>query len=136
MTNRKGVYVAHKKEDAVNIALRVKELLGNGVLQAEEDQGAVDPEKCVLCLTCYRCCPHGAISWIDDAAIISPVACQGCGICASECPMDAIQIKGFVDESLRENVDKATDSKNSIVVFCCENSALQAYSSAKSFGND
>ncbi|MCK5097586.1 MAG: hydrogenase iron-sulfur subunit [Desulfobacteraceae bacterium] len=136
MTNRAGIYVAHKEEDAANIALRVKELLRDGLVQAEEDQGTVDPEKCVLCLTCYRCCPHGAISWDDEAAIISPVACQGCGICASECPMDAIGIKGFVDETLRENVDKAVDSEKSIVVFCCENSALQAYNASLGLGND
>jgi len=136
MTNRLGVYVAHTTGDATNIALRIKDLLGNGTIQAPEDQGVVDPEKCVLCLTCYRCCPHGAIFWDNEAAIISSVACQGCGICASECPMDAIQIKGFADTSMKENVDKAVDSKKAIVVFCCENSALPAYNTAKILGND
>ncbi|MCD4743490.1 MAG: hydrogenase iron-sulfur subunit [Desulfobacteraceae bacterium] len=136
MTNRLGVYVAHEETAAANIALKIKELLGDGVIQAAEDQGVVDSEKCVLCLTCYRCCPHGAISWDDEAAIISPVACQGCGICASECPMDAIQIKGFVDETLRGNVDQAADSGKPIVVFCCENSALQAYNAAKGVNKD
>ncbi|MCK5311688.1 MAG: hydrogenase iron-sulfur subunit [Desulfobacteraceae bacterium] len=136
MTNRAGIYVAHQNDDAANIALRIKELLGDGIIQAPKDQGIIDPEKCVLCLTCYRCCPHGAISWDNEVAIISPVACQGCGICASECPMDAIQIKDFSDDSLREDVDKAVDSTKSIVVFCCENSALPAYNAAKSLGND
>jgi heterodisulfide reductase subunit A-like polyferredoxin/coenzyme F420-reducing hydrogenase delta subunit len=136
MTNRRGIYVAHAESDAANIALKVKELLGNGMVQAPEDQGIVDPEKCVLCLTCYRCCPHGAISWDNEAAIISPVACQGCGICASECPMDAIQIKGFADDSIRENVETAVDASKPVVVFCCENSALPAYNAAKSMGND
>ena len=136
MTNRAGIYVAHTKEDASNIALSIKELLGDGIIKAFEDQAVVDPEKCVLCLTCYRCCPHGAISWDDEAAVISPIACQGCGICASECPMDAIQIKGFIDETIKENVDNAVETEKSVVVFCCENSALPAYNSAKSLGNE
>ncbi len=130
MTNRKGIYIAHQEDDAINIALRVKELLGDGKIVVEEDHAVVDSEKCVLCLTCYRCCPHGAIAWDDNVAAISPVACQSCGICASECPMDAIQIKGFLDKTLLGDIDKAVDSKESIVVFCCENSALPAFNAA------
>lgn len=136
MTNRSGIYIAHEEKDGSNIALKIKELLGDGSIKAFEDQAVVDPEKCVLCLTCYRCCPHGAISWDNEAAVISPVACQGCGICASECPMDAIQIKGFADDSLNSDVDNAVESNKSIVVFCCENSALPAFNSAQKLGTD
>ncbi len=130
MTNRKGIYVAHKEKDAVNIALRIHGLLGRGMVSVDEDQALVDPEKCVLCLTCYRCCPHGAVSWKDNAAVISPVACQGCGICAGECPMDAIQIKNFSDDYLEAGVEKTVVKDKSIVVFCCENSALHAFKKA------
>ena len=87
------------------------------------------------CLTCYRCCPHGAIYW-DNRAIISPVACQGCGICASECPMDAIQLGDFKDEDMLNAVKEnavAKDDGPSIVAFCCQNSAFEAAEMAAEF---
>ncbi|NCC94408.1 MAG: hypothetical protein EOM10_14190, partial [Opitutae bacterium] len=108
-TNREGIFVAGASRevrslpwalaDARNVALRVAEVLGDGKRLVPRDKAVVDIGKCTFCLTCYRCCPHGAIYWLaENKPVISPVACQGCGICASECPMDAIQIGGFTDE--------------------------------------
>ncbi|MGM0642386.1 MAG: 4Fe-4S binding protein, partial [Thermodesulfobacteriota bacterium] len=128
-TNREGVFVAHADDSATNIALRINELLYDGVKNVPEDKVVVDSERCVLCLTCYRCCPHGAITWNNDAAVISPVACFGCGICASECPMDAIQLGEFTDDDITKAVQSAAVSgaSPSIVAFCCENSGLEAF---------
>ena len=97
----------------------------------------VDEGKCTICLTCYRCCPHGAIYWESDKAIISPVACQGCGICASECPMDAIQIGRYTDDAMNGQVQEVLAEKGAdpaIVAFCCQNSALEAGAMAEQFG--
>ncbi len=52
---------------------------------------AVEPEKCTLCLTCVRTCPHGAIQFAAWA-LMDENSCQGCGICVSECPMHAIAL--------------------------------------------
>jgi coenzyme F420-reducing hydrogenase delta subunit/glycine cleavage system H lipoate-binding protein/NAD-dependent dihydropyrimidine dehydrogenase PreA subunit/formylmethanofuran dehydrogenase subunit D len=90
----------------------------------------VDRGKCVFCLTCYRFCPHGAITW-DNRAIINELACQGCGICASQCPNDAIQIRNVSDdqmEALFASFDP--EIKPRIVAFMCRNSAWEAYQSA------
>ncbi|MFH1154955.1 MAG: hydrogenase iron-sulfur subunit [Pseudomonadota bacterium] len=137
-SNREGIYVAAAPGEAANVALRVKEFIGDGVRQVVEDRAKVNENRCVICLTCYRCCPHGAIFWEKGAAAISPVACQGCGICASECPMDAIQLGAFSDDSLKAGIAKALESAPvsgpSIVAFCCENSALEAGEAAKAFG--
>lgn len=139
-SNREGIYVANNSMDAANVALRVKELIGDGVRTVAEDIAVVDENRCVICLTCYRCCPHGAIYWKDGAAAISPAACQGCGICASECPMDAIQLGEFTDDDLRSGIKDAlaekTDAAPSIVAFCCKNSALEAGEAAKQFGEE
>ena len=138
-SNREGIFVAGSTRnisglpsaftDVENIALEVKNLLGNGKKIVPGNKAVIDEEKCVICLTCYRCCPHGAIYWGDKKAIISPVACQGCGICASECPMDAIQIGGFTDDEMVEKVKTGITSANgtpSILAFCCQNSAFEA----------
>ena len=145
-TNRAGIYVVGAGRqvkkingammDAENTALQISELLGNGTKTVSTGT-TLDAGKCTFCLTCYRCCPHGAIYWEDESnTIISPVACQGCGICASECPMDAIQIDQFSDSEVKERIktgvaDEAKADK--IVAFCCQNSALEAGRMARDF---
>ncbi len=137
-SNREGIFVASSPVDASNVALRIKELIGDGVKKVPMDRGVVDDKLCTICLTCYRCCPHGAIFWDNGAAVISTVACQGCGICASECPMDAIQIGTFSDDELKNEinnaVESAKDAEASIVAFCCKNSAFEAVQAAEKFG--
>lgn len=144
-SNREGIFVVGSSRevqnlpwawtDVENAALEVKELLGDGKKIVPKDRAVVDRGKCAICLTCYRCCPHGAIYW-DSRAIISPVACQGCGICASECPMNAIQIGGFNDVQIVEEIKKCFEPGNGeprLVAFCCENSAFEAGQMAKAF---
>ncbi|WDN89065.1 hypothetical protein BuS5_02033 [Desulfosarcina sp. BuS5] len=146
-SNREGIFVIGASRevqnlpleitDAANVVLGVKNLLGDGTRMAPKERGIVDTGKCVFCITCYRCCPHGAIYWDEDnKAVISPLACQACGICASECPMDAIQVGGFTDTDLKEEIKQSIepDAKApQIVAFCCRNSAFEAGVMAKTF---
>ncbi len=143
-SNREGIFVVGPARDVQdlsrswmdvdNVMLRVKQLIGDGE-KTVTAKAVVDREKCVTCLTCFRCCPHGAISW-DDKAVISPVACQGCGICASECPMDAIQLVDFTDTEITDRIQEAASASADspkIVAFCCQNSAYEAGMAAKAF---
>jgi heterodisulfide reductase subunit A-like polyferredoxin/coenzyme F420-reducing hydrogenase delta subunit len=145
-TNREGVFVLGASRgiqdlpavwsDAENTAMAVKGFLGNGTKRVPKGKAVVDNGKCTFCLTCYRCCPHGAIYWEAESnkAIISPVACQTCGICASECPMDAIQIGGFSDTELKaEFLGNLAGGDTRIVAFCCQNSAFEAGQMAAQF---
>ena len=148
-TNREGIFVVGgsrrvKKRygalmDAENAAIRVRSLLGDGTITVPANKAVLDTGKCTFCLTCYRCCPHGAIYWsADNKPVISAVACQGCGICAAECPMDAIQIGDFNDAEMIDQVTQSatakTDDPPTIVAFCCQNSGLEAARMAESFG--
>ena len=148
-TNREGIFVVGgsrrvKKRygalmDAENAALQVKRLLGDGTITVPTAKAVIETGKCTFCLTCYRCCPHGAIYWTsDNKPVISKVACQGCGICASECPMDAIQIGDFNDAAMIDQVTQSATEKTAdaptIVAFCCQNSGLEAARMAESFG--
>ena len=145
-STRLGIYVAGASrdlltyeqglEDAGNVALEVKKFLGDGNLEVPSNTAFVDVDKCTVCLTCYRCCPHGAIYW-DSRAIIAEAACQGCGICASECPNDAIQLGDYADDAMAQAIKDGQGSagKNPwIVAFCCKNSGLEAMEMAKTFG--
>ncbi len=148
-TNREGIFVIGgsrrvKKRygylmDAQNAALRVRRLLGDGTAVVPANKAVLDIGKCTFCLTCYRCCPHGAIDWSsDNKPVFSAVACQGCGICASECPMDAIQIGDYNDDAMIAQVTESAAAKGdggpTIVAFCCQNSGLEAANMAASFG--
>lgn len=145
-SNREGIFVVGSAReiqalsdawtDVENSVLQIKQLLGDGIREVPKFRAIVDREKCVTCLTCFRCCPHGAIYW-DDKAVISPVACQACGICASECPQEAIQVTGYADDEITGQIRAAvSDVKNGapkMIAFCCENSSLEAGKAAALF---
>jgi len=83
-------------------AQAVHQLSYSGKAWIEVEKLVVDADKCALCLTCIRSCPHHAIE-VDhekQAAKVIDLACQGCGICAAECPAKAIQHKGYTDNEI------------------------------------
>lgn len=84
-----------------------------------EDERIVDDKKCILCYTCYRICPHGAIEEEKelDAMQILKYACQGCNSCLAYCPAAAI--------SLSETKEKPPKEKSKLMLVC-ENSAALA----------
>ncbi|MFZ5447162.1 MAG: hydrogenase iron-sulfur subunit [Thermodesulfobacteriota bacterium] len=140
ITNRRGIYVAGPGRGVMSLdqalgeadaaVSEVRQLLGQGKAQAPKGRALVDRGRCVLCLTCHRLCPHGAISW-DNRAFINELACQGCGVCASQCPNDAIQIRNFIDDQVvaaLETVDPRLTPR--IIAFMCKNSAWDAYHAA------
>ena len=148
-SNREGIFVVGGSRevqsmpvavaDVENAVLEIKGLLNGGKVTVAKDKAILDIGKCTFCITCYRCCPHGAISWAaDNKPVISPIACQGCGICASECPMDAIQIGGYDDTEIMDEIKGAPSKSGSpkIVAFCCQNSAYEAGLMADAFNMD
>lgn len=139
-TTRRGIFVAGPArgvlsptaigEDVLAVLQEVNELLGTGETVVPQGRAVVDRGKCVFCLTCYRFCPHGAITW-DNRAIINEAACQGCGICASQCPQDAIQLRNYTDDQIEAQL-AALDPQFGprLVAFMCRNSAWEAYQNA------
>jgi heterodisulfide reductase subunit A-like polyferredoxin len=116
-TNRPGIFIAGSCRgsdylpqiisESKSAALSVHSLLKNGFLEVELSNAVVDPDKCILCLTCIRSCPFKAMQ-IDKekgAAQSIPEACQKCGICASECPAKAIELPLFSDQFLLDRIN-------------------------------
>ena len=108
-TNRPGIFVVGSCRgqsfmprivtEAKVAALEVHKLLSQHTLEVELSHAVVDPDKCVLCLTCIRTCPYKALQ-IDKekgAAESLPEVCQKCGICAGECPAKAIELPRYED---------------------------------------
>ncbi len=137
-SNQPGIYVVgaargnselrEARNDATAAAGAIHQLLGIGQALVRSDAPVVDAEKCVLCLTCLRSCPHGAIE-VDNnkkAAAMSAIACQRCGLCATLCPARAIRLPWCSDEQL----DAALTVGPTVTVFACENSAWPAANAA------
>jgi len=116
MTARDGIYLVGSCQipGFVNdieissraVAEEISGKLNSDTVSVELTQPYVDATKCVVCLTCYRCCPHGAITiehgeqfdnLYKSAAQMNPLACRRCGICAAECPGKAIQLPDYTD---------------------------------------
>ncbi len=108
-SNRKGIFLAGTCRADLDLsgtladgraAAQAAHLgLAPGSIEVAKDRVMINGDKCVLCLTCIRTCPHQAIE-VDPtkkAAKVVALACQGCGICAGECPAKAIQLKGYTD---------------------------------------
>jgi len=100
-------------------------------------QPQVTAEKCAVCLTCYRTCPHHAIEIVHDesfnnmyhsAARMHPLACRRCGICAAECPGKAIQLPLYTDQEILQQISRPPK----LVAYACENSGALAADMAKS----
>jgi len=137
-TNREGVFVVGSargdgefrdaQADALVTANKIHQLLKNGQIEIPDDAALVDEEKCVLCLTCLRICPHGAVSIDVDNAVasVSPISCQRCGVCAAQCPANAIQLPRFTDEQIAAELG----DKPKTIIFACENSAYPAATAA------
>lgn len=127
-SNRKGIFVAggcrfpqeisETLFEAAAVAQEVIALVAKGTYSYDLSIAEIDPQKCAVCYTCPRLCPHSAITvekyaeknvyvtlpagdslrW--GAARVDPAACFGCGICVGECPAKAIKLNHLTDEQI------------------------------------
>lgn len=149
-TNRDGIFVAGSarsnselrdaQNDGLATAAQIHELLKNKQIEVLNDAAVVDSDKCVLCLTCLRICPHAAVSIDTDnkTAAISLLTCQRCGICAAQCPAEAIELPRYTDAQVEADIGiepKTQSTKLKTVVFACENSAYPAATAAAANGS-
>lgn len=100
--NRGTLYIPSIIEEARAAAMAAHELLFQKTMTVTRNEVQVDPDKCILCLTCVRCCPYKAmhIDRENSVAVSYPEECQKCGICAGECPAKAITLPEYSDELL------------------------------------
>ncbi|MBU4350059.1 4Fe-4S binding protein [bacterium] len=119
-TNRKGIYtvgscgglknINRTLDDCAMVSLEVHDLLKEKVIKYNLDRAVVDNDKCTLCLTCMRVCPHKAIQLENDAEpnqikiAVNPLACESCGICVSCCPASAISLPGYENEQVTSEI--------------------------------
>ncbi len=140
-TERPGVFVAGtarapatSRQAAVQgDAAAVAAALAISSAAAAPHLGAVvDADRCAMCLTCFRTCPHGALEIGTGSAVrVMPWACRGCGICAAACPAGAVQVVESPNGRMLAELDSlargaAAGGPGQVIAFACANSALQA----------
>ena len=134
MSNRRGIYfaggcmaerdISESMLDAESAVQEIGRIFSGKDDFTAAEKAVIDTDKCILCLTCIRSCPHKAID-IDfntEAAVVTDRACWGCGVCSAECPAKAIQHRNFTDDEILAE----TENPGRIVAFCCANSAYKA----------
>ena len=95
-------YEPQANEEAVVAALEAHRILARGKLEVEQSGPIIDEEKCAICLTCIRTCPHDAMRIDSEKNIAENVqrACRRCGICIGACPARAITLPGYSEDVL------------------------------------
>jgi heterodisulfide reductase subunit A len=123
-SNRRGIVVAgtcHADLDIADTladgqaaARELHDLLSSDETWMEGAKAVVDPDRCALCLTCIRSCPHHAIEvdWEMHSARVIGRACRGCGICAAECPAKAIGLEGYTDQEIGTQLEIGEEAMN------------------------
>ncbi len=94
-------------------AAKVGALLSQESLEIEPMISEVNPLLCSGCRMCYHACPYSAIEMEDkeirrgDVRCVAKVltsVCKGCGVCAAGCYCKAIDLKGWTDRQLMEEI--------------------------------
>jgi len=69
----------------------------------------INKNMCSGCRSCERCCPFGAISYLENEKCceVNEALCKGCGTCAANCPSEAISLMGFTHKQLYKQIDAA-----------------------------
>jgi heterodisulfide reductase subunit A len=114
-TNTAGIYLAGTCQGPKDIpasvaqggaaAAKALSLLSKDKLESSPLVAFVNNSKCVGCFKCQKVCPYKAIEKVvlrdgrEVANVVSSV-CQGCGTCTVACPTGAIDLNGFSDKQL------------------------------------
>jgi len=143
-TNRRGIWAAGSSRGleaervrAIDAATAVMTAMKScrAITAGQAPDVKIYADKCIHCLSCYRVCPHRAVS-LDTEPRIDPDACEQCGLCAAECPRHAVslQVHPASAEAIHSVSRKPRAPKNifspHLMVFCCRRSAGEAIRSA------
>ncbi|MCL1983533.1 MAG: hydrogenase iron-sulfur subunit [Clostridiales bacterium] len=116
-------------------AARAGTVISKDFIEAEGAIAAIDMDLCVGCGECERVCAYKAITLEEvqargkaaKKAVLNDVLCKGCGTCAANCRCGAIDVGGFSDMQvineieylLRGDVEAKQGWEPKIIAFLC-----------------
>lgn len=96
-------------------------LFANDYLVSNPMVATIDTDRCTGCFSCVSVCPYKAISKSEiliakpdvkkPVAEVNEVLCQGCGTCAAICKNAAVDLRGFADEQLHDQIESFSFSE-------------------------
>jgi heterodisulfide reductase subunit A len=94
---------------ASGAAAKALGILTKDSLVANPMVAEVDERECVACYLCVEVCPYGAIEKAatrrgKPVARVNPSVCKGCGLCVNVCRGSAVNLKGFTEQQLVDQV--------------------------------
>ena len=112
----KGIFIAGScsgpkdVEESINhgraSAVKLFGFLNLGYAYVDPFISYVDPKRCSGCRMCEQACVAKAIKYDVAKRVVhvEEAACMGCGLCNSTCPSSAIELRGWDDASLADEV--------------------------------
>jgi len=96
-------------------ASKALSLLSQDELAKEPEVAVVDERRCIGCEYCVETCPYGApsikeipvargSSTMRRVAEVNPGLCEGCGACVALCQGGAVDLDGYTDRQMFEEV--------------------------------
>lgn len=126
-TNTAGVYLAGAAQGPKDIpdsvaqasaaAAKVIGMFNHTALESNPMISFVNEAKCRGCGDCVDVCPYKAISIetverrensvkvVRDIAVVNSGLCQGCGACTASCQASALDLLGYTNEQILQEVD-------------------------------
>jgi len=95
-------------------ASKVLGLFSKEKMEVEPLISSVNPLVCSGCETCYNVCPYSAIEMEDKevtrgnvkhVAKVLESVCKGCGACVGACYSKAVDLKGFSERQVHDQID-------------------------------
>ena len=118
-----GVYLAglvHTPKDLKECIVQGKAAAGRAATVVSKDKletegtiAQVDPDLCIACGACEQVCAYKAIEIQDvnwqrktvKKAVVNDVLCKGCGTCSATCRCGAIDVGGFSDAQVINEIE-------------------------------
>jgi len=121
-TALKGIFIAGSCsgpkdiEESINhgraSAVKLFGFLNLGYAYVDPFIAYVDPKRCSGCRMCEQACVAKAIKYDETKRTVhvEEAACMGCGLCNATCPSSAIELRGYIDSMIDDEISAFSEA--------------------------
>ena len=121
-TALKGIFIAGScsgpkdVEESINhgraSAVKLFGFLNLGYAYVDPFIAYVNPKRCSGCRMCEQACVAKAIKYDETKRIVrvEEAACMGCGLCNATCPSSAIELRGYIDRMIDDEISAFSEA--------------------------